>query len=216
MGKIKIGEISMKKIFMFMTILFSMALLLMACSGGSKQSGSHDQTESQPEQKSVENEESASEGAETKDSFESVNIDEATSNVQSESKEDNLSAYPSEKIEYARVWLQVVGNKEVEELNVRHISAVEQLNPYDDDSVDYPEDVIVLSGKIMADGIVTYSGNGDGTINVYNVPSHWPSSEQIDQSMEDYTKRIIENTEQVSVGTGEDEEIIKLIDKLNE
>lgn len=67
----------------------------------------------------------------------------------------------------------------------------------------------------MADGVVTYSGNGDGTINLYNVPSHWPNYKQIDESMEEYTEDIIENTEQVYIDPSDDEEIINLIEKLN-
>src|SRR5699024_4736011 len=55
-----------------------------------------------------------------------------------------------------------------------HISAGEPVNTYEkEESAEYPEDVISLSGKIMADGMVIYSGNGDGTINLYAVPSHW-------------------------------------------
>jgi hypothetical protein len=204
----------MKKRLLLMMILVT-ASLLMACSGEAKQTGSTKQEETGQESKKEDSGEDGSEEAKAEEPVDSVDLEEATSQDQSSSTEDPLSTYPSEKIEYARVWLQVIGNKGVGELNVRHISAGEQLNPYDDNSVDYPEDVIVLSGKIMADGIVTYSGNGDGTINVYDVPSHWPSSEQIEGSMEDYTKGIVEGTEQVSVGKGEDDEVIGLIGKVN-
>jgi hypothetical protein len=204
----------MKKRLLLMMILVT-ASLLMACSGEAKQTGSTKQEETGQESKKEDSGEDGSEEAKAEEPVDSVDLEEETSQDQSSSTEDPLSTYPSEKIEYARVWLQVIGNKGVGELNVRHISAGEQLNPYDDNSVDYPEDVIVLSGKIMADGIVTYSGNGDGTINVYDVPSHWPSSEQIEGSMEDYTKGIVEGTEQVSVGKGEDDEVIGLIGKVN-
>ncbi|WRP07437.1 hypothetical protein U9J35_04520 [Rossellomorea aquimaris] len=205
----------MKKRLLYMMIVAT-ALLLMACGGEAEQSGSTEQAE--PDQESAEegnNEEPASEEVEADESVDSVNLEDATSQDQTSSTEDPLSAYPSDQIEYARVWLQVIENKDVGELNVRHIPAGKKLNPYDDNSVGYPEDVIVLSGKAMADGVVTYSGNGDGTINVYNVPSHWPSSEQIEESMEEYTKGIVEDTEQISVGKGEDEEVIELMDKLN-
>jgi len=203
----------MKKRLLLIMIL-AISFLLMACSGAAKQSGSAEQAEPEQESKS-EDSQSASEEAETDEPVDSVDLAEATSQDQSKSKEDPLSTYPSEEIEYARVWLQVVGNQDVGELNVRHIPAGKKVNPYDDNSVGYPEDVIVLSGKAMADGVVTYSGNGDGTINVYDIPSHWPSSEQIKESMEEYTKGIIEDTEQISVGPGEDEEVIELMDKLN-
>ncbi len=56
-----------------------------------------------------------------------------TSSAEEKSKEDNvLAAYSSEKIEYARVWLQLGPNQEIDELNVRHISAGEPINPNDD------------------------------------------------------------------------------------
>jgi hypothetical protein len=204
----------MKKRLLLMMILVT-AFLLMACSGEAKQTGSTKQEETVLESKKEGSGGKTSEEAQAEEPVDSVDLEDAASQDQSSSTEDPLSTYPSEKIEYARVWLQVIGNKGVGELNVRHISAGEQLNPYDDNSVDYPEDVIVLIGKIMADGIVTYSGNGDGTINVYDVPSHWPSSEQIEGSMEEYTKGIVEDTEQVSVGAGEEDEIIELMGKLN-
>jgi hypothetical protein len=204
----------MKKRLLVMMIVVT-AFLLMACSGEAKPTGSTKQEETGQESKKEDSGGDTLEEAQAEEPVDSVDLEDAASQDQSSSTEDPLSTYPSEKIEYARVWLQVIGNKGVGELNVRHISAGEQLNPYDDNSVDYPEDVIVLIGKIMADGIVTYSGNGDGTINVYDVPSHWPSSEQIEGSMEEYTKGIVEDTEQVSVGTGEEDEIIELMGKLN-
>lgn len=223
----------MKKILIPIAILFTTALLLMACSDNAKQNGNNDNTEesqiaeeqdnvgdSNSPNKKGDKPESASksEEAETDYSNEisSKEKENKNSNDQSKSKEDSvLSEYSSDEIEYARVWLQIVGNKDIEELHVRHISAEERVNPYNDDSVDYPEDVIALGGKIMAAGVVTYSGNGDGTINLYNVPSHWPNYKQIDESMEEYTEDIIENTKQVYIDPGDDEEIIKLIEKLN-
>ncbi|GEM_PF-843657 len=126
-----------------------------------------------------------------------------------------LSTYSSQEIEYARVWLQIVGNQDVEELIVSHTSAGEQVNPYEDDSIDYPEDIITLQGKVMAEGTVTYSGNGGGTINLYDVPSHWPSNEQIDESMKEYRESIINNTELIYIETGNDQEIINMIEKLS-
>jgi hypothetical protein len=204
----------MKKRLLVMMIVVT-AFLLMACSGEAKPTGSTKQEETGQESKKEDSGGDTLEEAQAEEPVDSVDLEDAASQDQSSSTEDPLSTYPSEKIEYARVWLQVIGNKGVGELNVRLISAGEQLNPYDDNSVDYPEDVIVLSGKITADGIVTYSGNGDGTINVYDVPSHWPSSEQIEGSMEEYTKGIVEDTEQVSVGAGEEDEIIELMGKLN-
>lgn len=202
-----------KRLLLIMTL--AMAFLLMACSGEAKQSANKEQVELEQETNNEDSGEGASEEADTDEPVDSVDLEEITSEDQSSSTEGSLSTYPSEEIEYARVWLQVIGNKDVGEVNVLHIPAGKKLNPYDDNSVGYPEDVIVLSGKAMADGVVTYSSNGDGTINVYDVPSHWPSSEQVEGSMEEYTKGIVEDTEKVSVGTGEEDEVIELMDKLN-
>ncbi|PFA62982.1 hypothetical protein CN378_18250 [Bacillus sp. AFS015802] len=194
---------------LLLSMIAALTLLLMACSGGNVQVVE----QAQPEKKS---EEAAGE------EIDSVDLGEITSQGQDEGQdeelevtEDPLASYPSDKVEYARVWLQVIGNHEVGELNVQHLSAGEQLNPYDDTSVAYPEDVIVLSGKASADGMVTYSGNGDGTINVYDVPSHWPTSGQIEESMEEYTQKIVDGAEKVSIDVGKDEEVAELIEKIN-
>ena len=125
-------------------------------------------------------------------------------------KEDHktLSEYSSTQIEYARVWLQLGPNQELDELNVRHIKAGEPLNPDDETSADYPEDVIQLAGSRLVDGSITYSGNGNGTINVYNVPLRWDG---IYPAGENFYKEIIENTKLVSVAPGDDEKVIALI-----
>ncbi|MGQ5178557.1 hypothetical protein ACSQ7W_20310 [Bacillus halotolerans] len=159
----------------------------------------------------------------SKNSSKESSTDESNENSSEEGKnkekgqEDNaLSKYSSEKIEYARVWLQLGPNQEIDELNVRHISAGEPINPNDDTSASYPEDVIQLAGSRLVDGSVTYSGNGDGTINVYNVPLRWDSSTDADKNfMQKYTKNIIENKKLVHVDPGNDKKITKLIGIMN-
>ncbi|URT69067.1 hypothetical protein [Cytobacillus firmus] len=130
-------------------------------------------------------------------------------------KEDNktLSQYSSQQIEYARVWLQLGPNQDLDELYVRHIPAGTPLNPEDETSAGYPEDVIQLAGSRLADGSVTYSGNGDGTINVYNVPLRWDGQYP---AGEKFYSDIIEDTKQVSIKPGKDEKVIELIEKLIE
>src|SRR5699024_1018299 len=110
-----------------------------------------------------------------------------------------LDGYSNEKIEYARVWLQVIGNHETNEINVHHIKAGEPVNDYDEDNVNYTEDVIYLNGEFMASGNIVYSGNGDGTINIYDVPSHWQEVITENQTMEEFTNDIINNTELVYI-----------------
>ncbi|WP_026703211.1 hypothetical protein [Salibacterium aidingense] len=70
---------------------------------------------------------------------------------------------------------------------VEHISTGEPLHADDETSIDYPEDVIQLSGSRLVDGSVTYSSNGNGTINEYNIPKRWdgenPAGEDVYQAI---------------------------------
>lgn len=204
--------------------------LLAACSNNSEEESAEDGPENDSVMERIDNEPDRSGNVKAdasekeKDASETLekdvsededdDISENAEESISESEKDSiLDGYSSEEIEYARVWLQIVGNQDIEALNISHIAAGEQVNPYEEDSVDYPEDVITLYGKFMAEGTVVYSGNGDGTINLYEVPSHWPSNEQIDESMEEYTENILKNTELIYIETGNDEDIKNLIDK---
>lgn len=142
--------------------------------------------------------------------------DSSNSNVGGQEEKETLSHYSSEQIEYARIWLQLGPNQEIDELYVRHTSAGEPVNIYDDTSANYPKDVVTLEGSRSVDGSVTYSSNGNGTINVYNVPSHWASPAQVDENfMREYTEDIIKNAELVYVDPGDDTKVIELIKLLN-
>ncbi|HLR67585.1 MAG TPA: hypothetical protein VK105_10735 [Virgibacillus sp.] len=228
----------MKKILLPMAILFTTALLLMACSDDANQNESSDKTDNASEdvsasqsEKDDDTEESnqtdkkedasesvselESEESETDDSDKtpSKEKDSKGTNDQSESEEGKaLSKYSSEEIEYARVWLQLGENQGISELNVEHIPAGNPLNPDDETSATYPEDVIQLAGSRLIDGSVTYSSNGDGTINEYNVPLRWDGEYP---AGEDFYKEIIEDTKQVSIDPGDDEKVEKLIKILN-
>ncbi|MCY8902028.1 hypothetical protein P8852_12890 [Bacillus spizizenii] len=216
----------LQKIFYCNAALLLIALLLAGCTGSkneeSKQSSDtdsavqseqiHNKTENsnkigkdQSEPTTASEESAMDESSET--SSEEVKNEE-------KGKEDNvLAAYSSEKIEYARVWLQLGSNQEIDELNVRHISASEPINPNDNTSASYPEDVIQLAGSRLVDGSVTYHGNGDGTIHVYNVPLRWDSADDLDQGvMQEVTENIIKNAKKVYVDPGDNEKIKQLID----
>jgi hypothetical protein len=136
-----------------------------------------------------------------------------TTNSGNQENNKTLSPYSSKQIEYARVWLQLGPNQEIDELNVLHIPAGTPINPDDETSANYPENVIQLAGSRLVDGSVTYSGNGDGTINVYNVPLRWDGSYP---AGEDFYKDIIDNTKLVNVEKGDDEKIIELIKLIND
>lgn len=133
-------------------------------------------------------------------------------NSENQADGEVLSKYTSKQIEYARVWLQLGPNQEIDELNVRHIPAGEKLNPDDDTSASYPEDVIQLAGSRLVDGSVTYSGNGDGTINVYNVPLRWDGKYPAGRN---FYNDIIQSTKLVHIDAGDDQKVIRLIKLLN-
>lgn len=140
----------------------------------------------------------------------------ASENEESEesntTEENALSAYSSAEIEYARVWLALGPNQEIDQLNVVHIPAGEPINPDDETSLSYPEDVIQLSGSRLVDGSVVYSGNGDGTVNVYRVPLRWDGEYP---AGEEFYQDIIDNTELEYIDPGNDVEVLELIDLLN-
>jgi hypothetical protein len=231
----------MKKLTMI--LYFNVALfMLVGCVGNTNEESTTDTSENSSvlesrEEDTIETDENTStselvEETDTDDandisSEKSVNIDsDSTSsensdlNVGDKEDKETLSQYSSEQIEYALVWLQLGPNQEIDELNVRHIPAGTPLDPDDDTSVSYPEDVIQLRGSRLVDGIVTYSGNGDGTINVYNVPSRWyggfsPPDDIDEDEIRKEMENIINNTKLVYVDPGDDKEIIELIEVLN-
>lgn len=135
----------------------------------------------------------------------------ADSTDSTETADSALDAYSSEEIEYARVWLQLGANQEIDGLYVKKIPLGTPLNPDDETSAEYPEEVIQLAGSRLVDGSVTYSGNGDGTINVYNVPLRWDGE---NPAGEDFYRGLITDTEVVTIEVGEDEEVIRLIELL--
>lgn len=216
-------------------VLMLLVLLLVGCMGGKEETSNNDSAlqseennnETEDSNQIAKDESEATTGSEesiTKNSNENASKEssadesketssEGQKNEANSEKDNVLAEYSSEKIEYARVWLQLGANQEIDELNVRHISAGEPINPNDATSAGYPEDVIQLAGSRLVDGSVTYSGNGDGTIKVYNVPLRWDSSDDLSKGvMREVTEDIIKNAKTVYVDTGDSEKIKRLID----
>lgn len=227
----------MKKTTALITILFSTAILLMACSGDAGQTTNNEKIKGNQATENQEELEESIDISEEKDESENMSKPEeskpasnssndisstenndsnvehnASSNPSKSEDNDVLSQYSAEEIEYARVWLQLGANQEIDELYVEHLSKGTPLNPDDVTSIDYPEDVIQLSGTRLVDGVITYSGNGDGTINVYNVPKRWDGK---NPAGEDVYKKVIEDIEQEYIDIGDDEKVEKLIEILN-
>lgn len=148
-----------------------------------------------------------------------VNEEKKDSSDNKEQQRSELSKYSSKQIEYARVWLQLGPNQEIDNLYVKQIPKGTPLNPDDDTSLKYPEDVVQLTGSRLVDGVVTYSSNGDGTINVYNVPLRWyggfPPPEDIDkEKVQEEMKNIINNTKKVYIDPNSEEKVIAVIKKI--
>ncbi|WP_404328328.1 hypothetical protein [Mesobacillus maritimus] len=210
----------MKKRFMILSFTFAL-LLLGGCASNSNEETTTDSSENSsrlesPEDATTNKNDSTNEGQES-DTDDATDVSSEADNSISENSEGNesdkedkeaLARYSSEEIEYARVWLQLGPNKDIDGLYVRLIPVGTPLNPDDETSLNYPEDVIQLAGSRLIDGSVTYSGNGNGTINVYNVPLRWDG---IYPAGEEFYKEMIENTKLVSIDPGDEEDVIKLI-----
>ncbi|SEM68072.1 hypothetical protein SAMN04489762_0742 [Terribacillus saccharophilus] len=185
-------------------------------------SDSEADSESTAADKSEENSTDASETEKLKHSSEETNTNENSTNTYS--KDEPLAEYSSEEIEYARVWLQLGPNQQIDGLYVRHIPAGTTLEPDHFPIVSYPEDVVQLSGSRIVDGSVTYSSNGDGTINVYNVPlpGRWyggsptPPEGLDEETMREELEDIINNTELVYINPGNDDAVKKIIELISE
>lgn len=202
----------LRKIFYCNAVLMLLVLLLVGCMGGKEEKSNNDPSLQSEENNNETETETEDNNQISKDESQKTSSEEIRDEEKSQ-KDNVLAEYLSEKIEYARVWLQLGANQEIDELNVRHISAGEPINPNDDTSANYPEDVIQLSGSRLVDGSVTYSDNGDGTIKVYNVPLRWDSSDDVSKGiMREVTENIIKNTKTVYVDTGDSEKIKRLID----
>lgn len=186
-------------------------------SASSKDENNNSESTTETENGSIEDD---SEANDSKEENEEPSI-ENSSEPSGETTEGStpLDAYSTEEIEYARIYLQFGPNPEIEELYIEHITAGTQINPLDDGSVDYPEDVVQLAGSRLVDGAITYSSNGDGTINLYNVPKRWvnPDSYNNDSDvMQEETQEIINNTETVYVEPGNDAEVAEMASRIKQ
>lgn len=130
-----------------------------------------------------------------------------------------LNQYNNEEIEYARVWDQLGPMKNnmdgMNTLYVKKLPKGSKVNPQAEDSAVYKEDVVKLEAPMRAGGSVTYSSNGDGTINVYKkVPYNWRDSSSDANMKEATTQAIEENVETVTVNQGDDQTIADLAGKI--
>lgn len=147
---------------------------------------------------------------------------DSNKNQQSTDKNKSyLNNFNSEEIEYARVWYQLISKrndlKGIRNVYVTEIPKGSKVNPQAPNSAIYKEKVVKLEAPMRAGGSVTYSSNGDGTINVYNsIPYKWENSQNSDYSqMNKITKKAIEeNIETVYIKPYDNKTVAKLASKI--
>jgi hypothetical protein len=126
---------------------------------------------------------------------------------------NELLPYSDEEIEYARVWLAVMGEDYLEKIGENDFN----LNVTFKTS--WLTDVIRLSGDVSAQGQVIYSSNFDGTVTTYpNAPSHWPYSEEQfkdEDFMNQVYSDVINKTKIVSIPSGNPELVKQVIELEN-
>nr|BAJ14620.1 hypothetical protein [Mammaliicoccus fleurettii] len=122
---------------------------------------------------------------------------------------------------YAKVWLTALpsyrdsGDSEMDaELEHQNIEG-DLLNPYNEENtVKYPKGVQRLAGTPTAAGQVVYKNNGDGTISIYDVPSHFHDERWLED--DDYSQRksedIINNPKVVKLYNASNDEIEQTVE----
>src|SRR5699024_5280266 len=140
--------------------------------------------------------------------------DAVASNDEQVGVEAVLNSYSDEEIQYARVWLdyyEQFGNSPPA-LTVQFWEKGDPISrSFEEDSALFPEDVVVLTGEFTADGRLVYSSNGDGTINLYDIPSHWPGEYEMEGGVKAYTQKIADSPKKKSIPEGD---IIEVLDVL--
>ena len=128
------------------------------------------------------------------------------------SDKDSFPGYSSDQIEAARVWAYVIQSVP-KELNINESAAGTYI--YQDGmGVTYPKTVHHLYGSYSAEGNVTYASNGDGTVTIYPVPSHWQQSADELNSQEymtQFTQGILDHAETVTLPDGDPDMIRQIL-----
>lgn len=225
----------MKKLTSYI-LTSGLMLFLFACNNDSPQSSKVEENdksdtleqtqenktvEEQKEKRKSENEQSKVE-VKNKDEGVRLNTKDNTGKQNEQSKSDSfLNNLNAKEVEYARIWEQFGPLKNHNEgmyaLYVNEIQKGSKVNPYAEDSAIYKENVVKLQAPMRAGGSITYSSNGDGTINIYKkVPYKWESPQAVDYSnMNEVTRNVIEeNIETVYIEPTDNKTVYELANKL--
>lgn len=230
----------MKKIILALSV-FGLLVFLAGCSNGSEDqdedsSGDNSKLENKDSKKQSSSEEESNKSNSDNDLENSNKQDNEQSNNKKREKESNsnnesqqttdknksyLDNFNSEEIEYARVWYQLISTrndlKGIKNVYVTKIPKGSKVNPQAENSAVYKTDVVKLEAPMKAGGSITYSSNGNGTINVYNnVPYKWESPQNSDYSqMDKITEKAIEdNVEKIYIKPTDNKQVAKLANKI--
>ena len=125
--------------------------------------------------------------------------------------ENDYAGYSDAQVEAARVWAYVIQSVP-KELNINESAAGTYI--YQEGmGVTYPKTVHHLFGSYSAEGNITYASNGDGTVTIYPVPSHWhqsPDELKSEEFMTQFTQGILDHAETVTLPDG-DPDLIRQI-----
>ncbi|MES3714467.1 hypothetical protein ABC762_13360 [Staphylococcus ureilyticus] len=226
----------MKKIILAISIV-SFLVFLAGCNNKSSENhdnnSSSDTNTSENKENETDKKTNTSKNSDTKDKSNKQNKKQSDNKNQEKNTDSNeshhstdknksyLNNFSSEKIEYARVWYQLISTKNdlkgIRNVYVTKIPKGSKVNPQAQDSAVYKEDVVKLEAPMKAGGSVTYSSNGDGSINVYNnIPYKWESPQNSDYSqMDKITRKAIEdNVETIYIKPHDNKKVAKLANKV--
>lgn len=223
----------MKKIILAISIA-GLLVILVGCNSNSNSSSDTITSQSKDNETQNKNEEtntsdsgdntesSKKQNKEQNDNKKQQKNNDSNENQQSTDKNKSyLNDFNSEEIEYARVWYQLISTrndlKGIRDVYVTEIPKGSKVNPQAQNSAVYKENVVKLEAPMRAGGSITYSSNGDGTINVYNnIPYKWESSQTSDYSqMDKVTRKAIEdNIETIYIKPHDNKQVAKLANKI--
>lgn len=223
----------MKKIILAISIV-SFLVFLAGCNNKSAENHDNNSSSDTNTSENKENETNTSGNRDTKNKSNKQNEKQSDNEDQEKKNNDSneshhstdknksyLNNFSTEKIEYARVWYQLVSTKNdlkgIRNVYVTKIPKGSKVNPQAQDSAVYKEDVVKLEAPMKAGGSVTYSSNGDGSINVYNsIPYKWESPQNSDYSqMDKITRKAIEdNVETTYIKPHDNKTVAKLANKV--
>lgn len=221
----------MKKIILAISIAGLLVILVGCNSNSSSDTNTSQSKDNETQNKNEETntsdsgdntESSKKQNKEQNDNKKQQKNNDSNENQQSTDKNKSyLNDFNSEEIEYARVWYQLISTrndlKGIRDVYVTEIPKGSKVNPQAQNSAVYKENVVKLEAPMRAGGSITYSSNGDGTINVYNnIPYKWESSQTSDYSkMDKVTRKAIEdNIETIYIKPHDNKTVAKLASKI--